>query len=249
MSDTRSQSNDGNSKTKEFKASLEEETKKTFKKVAETLYDNIELQEELYQRLLKVSNALKIKSTTLEDLALSELDLISINGLIGKEEHIKKEEHYIQYIVPVIIFVYIFLIGGVILFGGNSWEKTIEIPFIGVPLSVVLWAAIGSLAAILYRFYTQKPERMSLELKWLIARPIIGIIMGALGYLAVLSGLTVFGTSFDTSSIETMPRPQMLWLIAFLGGFSDKFFESLIHNVMGKLNSQQRGKKNKSETR
>ncbi len=220
----------------EIRSKLEGETKRAFTKVAEALYDSVDLQEELYTRLLKVSNTLKVKSVTNEELLLSELDLISINGLISKEEHIRKEEGTIQRIVPVLIFFYILSISLVIFWGSQSLTSGSEIPLLGIPVSVALWAAIGSLAAILYRFYTQRPERIRTELKWLIARPIIGIIMGSLEYLAILSGLIVFGTN-QTGTPDSLnnTRPQLLWMLAFLGGFSDRFFESLIKNVMGKL--------------
>jgi hypothetical protein len=219
----------------EKKTTLEDKTKKTFEKVAETLYDNTVLQEDLYTRLLKVSNTLKVKTVSEDELMLSELDLISINGLISKEERIRKEEMLIQKIVPCLIILYILLISVVISFSGDNVKSTTEVPLLGVPVTIVLWAAIGSLAAILYRFYTQKPERMSTELKWLIARPIIGIIMGSLAYLAVLSGLVIFSTNTEASGNINPAKPQLLWMLAFLGGFSDKFFETLIHSVMGKV--------------
>jgi hypothetical protein len=137
--------------------------------------------------------------------------------------------------VPVLVVSYVIAIAAIIAVGGNAWEVTTEVPIIGVPISVLMWAAIGSVAAILYRFYTRERGRVSREIRWLIARPVFGIIMGALSYLAVLSGLFIFGTAAGADPAAIGARPHLMWMLAFLGGFSDRIFDTIIHGVVNRI--------------
>jgi hypothetical protein len=73
---------------------------------------------------------------------------------------------------------------------------------------------------------------MSQEFRWLIARPIIGIIMGSIAYLGVVSGMLILSTSNGTTGTV---REEIVWLLAFLGGFSDRFFESVIAALLARV--------------
>jgi hypothetical protein len=53
-------------------------------------------------------------------------------------------------------------------------------------------------------------------------------------YLAIMSGLMVFGVAAGTG-LNTPARPQLFWIVAFLAGFSDKFFAAVIDIVIGRL--------------
>jgi hypothetical protein len=103
-----------------------------------------------------------------------------------------------------------------------------------------MWGAMGSLGAILYRFYTERGRvRLDLELRWLIARPIIGVIMGGLAYLAIVSGLALLNTGNvpNPSTVTDDKLPQNLnvfWVLAFLAGFSDKFYVGFIKLLVGR---------------
>lgn len=216
---------------------LLEEIEQYFDIVAETLHDNPELQEEMLNQLQELKEEIRVPRTDKPlSYLLSEVQfgLRRIHVTIAKEQEIQAGEKRLQWIIPALIIVYIIVIVSIIVFGGISWTDTTEIPVIGVPVSVLLWSAIGSLAAILYRFYTRDRGRIKYEIRWLIARPIIGIIMGSLAYLAIVSGLFIFGNAVGSDTTGT-PRPQLLWLMAFLGGFSDKFFNSLIDTVSEKV--------------
>ena len=70
--------------------------------------------------------------------------------------------------------------------------------------------------------------------------------MGALAYVAIVSGLFIFGAAAGLESNPENARPQLLWLAAFLGGFSDKFFETVINVVVGKISGQ--NEQNKEQT-
>lgn len=210
-----------------------------FDLVAETLHDNPSLQEEMLKRLQEAKSILRDKTNEPDwTLSRAQYEVRRVHVSISREQKIQNGENRLQWIIPVLVIVYTAIIVSIILLGGKVWSDTTTIPFIGVPVSVLIWSALGSLAAILYRFYTRQRTRISNEIRWLIARPIIGIIMGALAYLAVLSGLFIFGTAAGVETTNNA-RPQLLWMVAFLGGFSDKFFEAIINAIVGKLSNQQ----------
>jgi|GEM_PF-6564217 len=111
-------------------------------------------------------------------------------------------------------------------------KSDVLVNIFGVPLRILFWAGMGSLAAILYRFYTTNGlVRFDVELRWLIARPLIGIIMGAMAYLALEAGLLLM------SGEQPAVKPEVALIGAFIAGFSDKFYlgviDLLVRNVGG----------------
>jgi len=207
--------------------------------VAETLYDNDYLQQKSLGHLQKAKMILQDRKQDddLEQvLSQAQFEVQHVRAGIAKEQQIQQGEQRLSWVVPAIVIAYIAAIVAIIVFAGQAWTSTTEVPIIGVPASVLLWAAIGSLAAILYRFYKRQRGRITKEIRWLIARPVIGIVMGALSYLAIVSGLFIFGTATGTADPgATIARPQLLWMLAFLGGFSDKVFEAVVNAVVSRL--------------
>ncbi|MBL8156114.1 MAG: hypothetical protein JNM70_18185 [Anaerolineae bacterium] len=112
---------------------------------------------------------------------------------------------------------------------------------LGVPLSVLVWGAAGSLAAILYRFYkTPQGERVQwgYEFRWLLARPLIGIIMAAVAYVALFAGVFVLeGAATGMETAAGVRRRELFYVIAFLAGFSDKFYEGIIELLTSRVAS------------
>lgn len=214
-----------------------------FDKIAEKIVGDTEKQAELFERLQEAQQFLA-KNKNVENqkeiiIQQAEFEAKRVNAIILRELQIRDEEKALRYLVPGLIIFYIGLIVSIIILGilgrEEIWNYTTTIPIIGIPISVMLWAALGSLAAVLYRFYTQEFGKITKEIRWLIARPIIGIIMGCLSYLAILSGLIIFGN--NTPSLETSENSKLyvFWIVAFLGGFSDRFFESIINLLAGKF--------------
>jgi hypothetical protein len=108
---------------------------------------------------------------------------------------------------------------------------------LGVPFPIIVWGGVGSFAAILHRFY-KSPRRINLEieLRWLFARPIIGIVMGSVSYLALVSGALVFSATPSqdlAAELDVSAEQWQFWVVAFLGGFSDKFYEKIIEWLTG----------------
>jgi hypothetical protein len=163
------------------------------------------------------------------DLGEAQTYVNQIQELIFREEsELRAQRLWAFFAVGIIIF-YIFLLVGSVLYS-EIFKLDKPIPILGVPFSVILWGAAGSLAAILYRFYTARGRiRIDLEVRWLIARPIIGIIMAGVAYLAVVTGLSVLGIGSSSNAQAASPgRMEVYWIVAFLAGFSDKFYLKII---------------------
>ena len=68
-----------------------------------------------------------------------------------------------------------------------------------------------------------------------LARSLVGLIMGAVLYLAVVSGFFVFGVvvGAPSSDLITLPRPEIFWLLVFIGAANDKIAEKILGTVTG----------------
>lgn len=106
----------------------------------------------------------------------------------------------------------------------NRWDEFLQIIVLGIPLPVLLWGAIGGATAPLYKYLGFRGRFSEDSFKSFILRPFIGILMGAFIYLVVKSGLIVFGNMPNPQ----VANPELLWVFAFIGGFS----ESLTGNVL-----------------
>lgn len=254
--------------------------------VAETLYDTPESQHAAIDNLQKAKELLvkQCNEDPAEVLSQAQFEVRNVHVAIVKKQQARSEERRLQIMVPGFVTIYAAMIIGTIIYFVRYGNPDQIIPVLNVPISIVVWAAIGSLAAILYRFYTSEPGYLASEIRWLFARPLIGIIMGTLAYMTIASGIYIFGGSVpapravaisasdavsptitasatitDTSAsqgnttsempisdleqpVETVALPEIpssvptsLLLIAFIGGFSDRFFHSVIHTVEGQF--------------
>jgi hypothetical protein len=146
-----------------------------------------------------------------------------------EEQH--KQEMQVQREVFLWLLFYLIIIGLIILLSGSALTSTTIVPLLGIPASIILWSAIGSMTNLLYKFYKQdSPRNTQQELRWVYARPLVGIVMGMVLYLTITSGLMVLGAVTPKSgNIEL--RTELLCLFAFMGGFSDKIFEGVIEKI------------------
>lgn len=119
----------------------------------------------------------------------------------------------------------------------------LNLPILGIPSCVLLWSAIGSFAAILYRFSNSGDRALEDPLRWLFARPIMGVIMGAMAFLVLKAGIITFSQAGGSSvtSAGTPISNEVTWLIAFLAGFSDRFSEGLLTRLAGRFGEEKTG--------
>ena len=175
------------------------------------------------------------------DLGIVQTHLNSLSELVSREEREQRDERRWQYVAIAIIVIYV---GALVYFARIDFGAEKPQHLFGVPVSVLLWGAAGSLAAILYRFYTEQGRiRFSTEFRWLIARPIIGIIMGGVVYIGLTSGLVLLTTAGNNAAAAggaaaggaaasgaaaAAMHNEAFWIVAFLAGFSDKFYLGVI---------------------
>jgi len=133
-----------------------------------------------------------------------------------------------------VLLLFIFSIAGIsyaIIAGSKVWADNTIIPWLGIPVSIGFWSIIGSLTNMLYKYY-KKSDTINIdrELRWVWARPLVGVIMGAVTYLVAKSGLILIGAA-TPQGVDIQLKPEILWLFAFVGGFSDKIFEGVVEKV------------------
>ncbi len=104
-----------------------------------------------------------------------------------------------------------------------------QIQVLGIPMPVLIWSMIGSLTSMLIRAGNFPFTDTNAALRWLMYRPITGIVMGVLTYLMVTAGLIVFAGQTDTTT------PQLIWIIAFIGSFSDTLSINLLQKLVGQF--------------
>ncbi|BDS12559.1 hypothetical protein [Aureispira anguillae] len=104
---------------------------------------------------------------------------------------------------------------------GVEWETVRDYPIIGIPLGIGIWSFIGSFAAMLTQFYKKPVYDFGNTLKWVIIRPVLGVVMGAAIYLALFS-LVLTGKNQN----ELLPL-----LVAFFVGYSDTFTFDILNST------------------
>jgi len=147
-------------------------------------------------------------------------------------------------VVATIVYIFAiavagFISAGIITTGVEAKVLNSEL-IMGIPLPIWIWGVIGSLTSMLFRAgyfpFTDRSE----ALRWLLFRPIVGVVMGVLTYLMVTAGLIVFAGNANTQT------PELLWIIAFVGSFSDNLSINLLQTVLGKFHVRE-SKENKNE--
>ncbi len=112
-------------------------------------------------------------------------------------------------------------------------------PVLGVPWCVLFWSFVGSFAAILYRFTNAGDQELEDPLRWLFARPLTGVVMGSITYLVIKAGFLTLGSA--TGDAAALGTKDVMWLVAFLAGFSDRFADSLLQSLVGRFGGDKSG--------
>ena len=113
--------------------------------------------------------------------------------------------------------------------GALIWKPEKGIIIMWVPIAILEWAFAGAMVSVLYRLaYRRRIQRVDWELyTWAIAKPIIGLFMGALVYFLALAGAKLLD-----GPPEALENALWLNVIAFVGGFSDELSVGLINRFV-----------------
>ncbi len=142
--------------------------------------------------------------------------------------------------VWVVVLIVTALIGLIALSPALMISTDSVIPLIRVPLPIVIWSSIGSLGAMLYRFNNSTDAELADPLRWSFTRPLTGVLMGIITYMAFKIGTLVLQpTAVGVSGAKGVPVPEeLLWMAAFLAGFSDRFADSILRTLAGRLGGE-----------
>lgn len=201
-------------------------------KIESELADFPDLQEYALKLLLKARRELaKIKPyDSSVDYVSAEHALNRANIFIGRSNKISENT---KRLVPIIISAVVFYVTlvSVVFFKTDSSD----INLFGVPILVFVWGCFGGVTSILLKHRSKNKRRWSFDYQWLwiVMRPLLGAIMGGFVYLAIVSGLLVFGFSLQSGSHQ----PHLVWGLAFIGGVSDRLWSFLINASLGPYGS------------
>lgn len=117
--------------------------------------------------------------------------------------------------------------------------ETLELPLIGIPAAVITWSLIGSFAAMLIRFNREPVYNFGYTVKWLLTRPVQGVILGAAVYIVLVSGLFVL--TGDAAPVSgDGPTGEIVLVISFLVGFSDRFADTVFDSLLQRFSKPER---------
>ena len=95
-----------------------------------------------------------------------------------------------------------------------------------VPVPILVWALVAGMVSVLYQLAFRK-RQTSRFYTWLIAKPVVGMVMGAIVYFLAVSGELALNGKAEIQNIE------FLNVLAFLGGFSDRYSIDLLDRITG----------------
>lgn len=176
-----------------------------------------------------------------EATAQRSLDLVmmaadQLDTALDADERDRARRNRLRMIGVVVSLASLTAIGSIVAFA--DWAKIdgqSMLPLLGIPTCVVFWSAVGSFASILYRFTNSADREIQDPLRWLFSRPLLGIVMGTITYLVLKAGLLTITYQPSTGGAVLKETNEIVWLIAFLAGFSDRFADGLLRSLVGKL--------------
>jgi len=168
-----------------------------------------------------------------QDLNVLEMNLAHFRSLLDQAVTGGAKRHSARVYGILGTILGIGMTGCMIWYGAaQGLSKNWIIPILSIPVTVVLWSMIGSLAAMLYRFNRSSDAEMLFPVRWLFTRPLTGIVMGMIVYLVMKGVLIVSGSRIP---FETLGSQEVVWLVAFFAGFSDRFNDFVMNTIVGRL--------------
>lgn len=97
-----------------------------------------------------------------------------------------------------------------------------------VPVAVLEWGFVGGATGVLFRVaYPQEAKVAPVRFAtWVVAKPVVGMVMGGIVYFPAVSG------ELALNGKGTIQNVQFLNVLAFVGGFSDRFSIELIDRLV-----------------
>lgn len=145
----------------------------------------------------------------------------------------------IAYIATVIAtIIYLTLRWGSQFVIGQTSLHEMRLPLLGIPWPVVVWSLIGSFAAMIHRFNRRPIYDFSDAIKWLLTRPVQGVVLGSAFYLVLISGLFLLTGDTSANSSGMVTVDEVILVLVFLVGFSDRFADGVFNTLVDKYTSK-----------
>lgn len=167
------------------------------------------------------------------ELTVIEMNLGQIEGVLGQYNQRMKARNSARWAAIIVCVVAILGLFALVMLGPRLGLSVLTVvPILAIPLPVILWSAIGSFTAILYRFNSSGDIELQDPLRWLFTRPLTGIMIGVITFFIIKAGLLSLTPGSTTPSLGSN---EFIWLAAFLVGFSDRFSDSLLRSLVGRF--------------
>jgi len=118
---------------------------------------------------------------------------------------------------------------------GTQPLSELRLPVFGIPWPVALWSFIGSIAAMIYRFNKNPIYNFGNAIKWLLTRPVQGVVLGSTFYLVLVSGLFLLTGRDTTDSSGVIKVDEVILVLSFLVGFSDRFADAVFNTLVDRF--------------
>jgi uncharacterized protein YqgV (UPF0045/DUF77 family) len=175
---------------------------------------------------------------TTAELTIVEMNIDQIQSVLNRNLELKRQRQHARMLVVAFNLIAISVLAALCYFHADKIVSGDErVPLLGIPWTIVLWSGIGSLGAMLYRFNKSADAELADPLRWCFTRPLTGVLMGIVAYLA----LKVGGLVLDPATKSAVNSPELLWVVAFLAGFSDKFSDAVLRTLSGRLGGEKHG--------
>ncbi len=146
------------------------------------------------------------------------------------------------YAVVLIGLLFAFLAAATVYEEWFQLDVTDEVRLLHVPVYILVWSTIGSLAALLYRFNRSATVELDDPMRVLLTRPLTGIILGAFSYLLVQLGfLAVSGGTGTAESLGGERGVHLMIVVAFIVSFSDRLSEAVLKALVGRFGGDKTG--------
>jgi hypothetical protein len=208
---------------------LHREIDKDYPAIRTTLRNIPEVQSRCLRHLLEAEKSLNHCPLQPEDIinatgSVAEVDIELTKATAGRMSFI------VVGVVSYVLALLVYLAYCRSLFESRSAAAELnKYLVVGIPLPVWLWSIIGSFTSMLLRASQFPFVDVSEAVRWLLSRPIVGTVMGVLTYLLVVAGLIVFTGTGTTNA------PELIWVIAFVGSFSDTLSINLLQRILGEF--------------
>lgn len=197
-----------------------------------------------------------VKKLDSDQLTSTDIDVLSdeAQAAVGVMTELEKRRLIVEELVQTdrkrrnwtvgVVIAYIGLVIASTTFAGIRWGTRflfgqvpldeLSVPLLGVPWPVIVWSLIGSFAAMIHRFNQRPIHDFGDAVKWMLTRPVQGVVLGSAFYLVLVSGLFLLTGGSTINQSGLIAADEVILVLSFLVGFSDRFADSVFNTLVEK---------------